>query len=70
MSEDKYDKEAIVAILVRRDGVTPEEARETVNECQEEINAIFEGEGEFSDPDEVVKEYLGLEPDYTFCFLG
>ena len=48
-------------ILMRRDGLTLEEARELINETRE---AMFE-EGS-TDP---IIDILGLEPDYIFDIL-
>lgn len=51
----------IEKILMRRDGMSLKEAKETVQECRE---AIAEGE----DPEEVLND-LGLEIDYIFDLL-
>ena len=48
----------IIEILVKRDGMDYEEARNLINETRDEI---------ISNPDEVdeiMMNYLGLEPDY------
>ena len=51
----------IVRILMARDEMTEEEAKELVVECRERI---FEGE----DPEEVLYD-LELEPDYIFYLI-
>lgn len=51
----------IVKILMRRDDMTEEEARELVEDCRERIN-----DGE--DPEEVLYD-LGLEHDYIFDLI-
>lgn len=51
--------ESIVSILMRRDGMTRAEALEIVGIARERIRA-----GE--DPEEVLAEEFGLEPDYIF----
>ena len=49
----------IVAVLVRRDGISEREATEMVKEAKQRV---LEGE----DPEEVLYEEFGLEPDYVF----
>ena len=44
-------------ILVKRDGLTLEEAREQIDECRE---ALLDGDFE------AIGDYLGLEDDYIF----
>ena len=50
----------VVAILMKRDGITKKQAEEQVLECQ---NALLEGNYE------AIQEYLGLEDDYMFDIL-
>ena len=45
----------VIKILMKRDGLTEEEAREMVEECMEEL---YEG-NEYA-----LEDVLGLEPDY------
>lgn len=55
--------EEIIKILMRRDGMTREEAKELIEEVQEAI---------LDDPDngcEIFESELGLEPDYLINFL-
>jgi hypothetical protein len=59
---DPYSREAVIEILKRRDGMTTDEAEELLEECSDRI---LRGE----DPDEVLREELGLEPDYLFAIL-
>lgn len=44
-------------ILMERDGLTEDEAREAINECRE---ALIDGDFE------AMADYLGLEDDYIF----
>ena len=48
----------VIDILMKRDGIEYEEARSLVKETKDEIisNPI--------DANEIIKDYLGLEPDY------
>lgn len=51
--------ESIASVLMRRDGLTPREAAEIISIARERI---LDGE----DPEEVLAEEFGLEPDYIF----
>ena len=54
--------ESIKQILMRRDGMSADEAEEFIQEARE---AVAEGQ----DPEEVCYEYFGLEPDYIWELL-
>ena len=58
----------IVNILMRRDDLTEEEAIETVKDCLDEVNAAIEM-GDFDEVEDIVADYLGLEPDYIVDLL-
>lgn len=51
----------VVKILVQRDNISVEEAKEQVAECRE---ALLRGEVD------AIQYYLGLEDDYIFDILG
>ena len=56
----------VVKILIERDNMSEEDALALVRETRDEImllENIFEA-------DEVLMEYLGLEPDYMFDVLN
>ena len=56
----------IIEILMNRDGISEEEARALVKETRDEIAMLdnpFEAEN-------IIMEYLGLEPDYMFDVLN
>ena len=55
-------EESIKQILMRRDGMSAEDADELIEEAKE---AVIEGQ----DPEEVCAEYFGLEPDYIWELL-
>ena len=55
--------ETVKQILMRRDGMSAEDAQEMIDEARERIN-----EGE--DPEEILHCDFGLEPDYVFDLLG
>lgn len=56
----------IIQILIERDGMTRMEAVNLINET---ATLIFETINEGSDPEEVLQDMLGLEPDYIDAFL-
>lgn len=58
--EDCYGAAAVLKTLQRRDGMTKEEAQDLLDECRDRVET-----GE--DPEEVLREELGLEPDYIFA---
>jgi hypothetical protein len=52
--------ESIEKVLIRRDGMSPEEARKTVEDLRDEL---FQRLGEGEMPFDLMEE-VGLEPDY------
>ncbi len=57
----------IISILMHRDGLTRQQAQEAFDEAKE---AIFEAIDDDHDPEEVLADLLGLEPDYIFEFFA
>ena len=53
---------SILAVLMRRDGMTRSEAQDMINEARE---LVAEGEN----PEEILRVDFGLEPDYIFDLL-
>lgn len=53
----------IVEILMERDGITEEDARTLIEETRDEIMCNPEN------ADEIIQDYLGLEPDYLDYIL-
>ena len=56
----------IIKILMQRDGISEEEARALVKETRDEIMMLDNP----LEADNVLMEYLGLEPDYLFDILN
>ena len=65
----KSGHDRIVAILMERDELTEEEAREQVEEAVELINEILESGGSYEEAEEILLDDLGLEMDYIFDLL-
>ena len=55
-------KETIKEVLMRRDGMDPQDADELIWDAK---RAVAQGE----DPEEVLADYFGLEPDWVFELL-
>ena len=58
----------IINILMERDGMTYEEAKETYYEVQSELMDAIAGTS-CLDPEDVLLGELGLELDYIFNFI-
>lgn len=58
----------IIGILMNRDGVTYDEAKEMYESCKSELMDAIMGTS-CLDPEDVLMEELGLEMDYIFCFI-
>jgi hypothetical protein len=56
----------IIKILMQRDGISEEEARALIKETRDEIMMLDNP----LEADNVLMEYLGLEPDYLFDILN
>ena len=56
----------VIKILMERDGITEDEARSLINETRDEIMMLDNP----LEADNVLMEYLGLEPDYMFDILN
>jgi len=55
--------ETIKQVLMRRDGMSAEEADELIEEAEEALASYIE-EGDFAAAEDICEEYFGLEPDY------
>jgi len=58
----------VVEILMRRDGITQNEAENLVDECREEMEQAI-AYGRYFEAEDILASYLGLEPDYVFDIL-
>ncbi len=68
MAKKKKRGEAIIELLMRRDGLSREEATEQFESTRQEFSAALAGMN-YRDPEDVLAEDLGLEPDYIFEFI-
>ena len=65
----KTGHDRIIAILMERDELTEEEAREQVEDAVDAINDILENGGSYEEAEDVLLEDLGLEMGYIFDLL-
>lgn len=56
--------ESIKKVLMRRDGMSSEEANSLIKEARDDFQARIEG-GDMCAGEAVCEEYFGLEPDYV-----
>jgi hypothetical protein len=60
--------EEIIYILMNRDGITYDEAKEMYLDAKSELMDVFEGTSVLT-AEEVLMGELGLEEDYIFNFI-
>lgn len=59
----------IINILMRRDGISENEAYNLLDDCMEELqDAIMQGN--YIDAEDIIASYLGLEPDYLEILIN
>ncbi|EFL85802.1 hypothetical protein HMPREF0326_01505 [Desulfovibrio sp. 3_1_syn3] len=56
----------LLTILMRRDGLSREEALETIRDARE---AVMEALENGDDPEEIFADIMGLEPDYIIGII-
>lgn len=62
-------KENIISILMRRDDMTREEAIRIIEETRDEIACAIENGASLDEIEDILADYLMLEPDYLIEFL-
>lgn len=60
--------ETLKQTLMRRDGMTSEEADDAIQEAAVALQQYL-AEGDMCSAEEVCAEYFGLEPDYIFDLM-
>jgi len=58
--------DSLKATIMRRDGLTEEEADAQIKEARDDMNERL-ANGEM--PEDICEEYFGLEPDYIFDLI-
>lgn len=59
----------LVSLIMRRDGISRNEAENIVEDCQREIDDTIFHDGSLDLVEDIIADYLGLEPDYLDLFL-
>ena len=60
---------SIVEILMKRDGISKKEAKETVEYCKQRLFDEAVPFGDYELAQDIIAEELGLEPDYMIELL-
>ncbi len=68
MAKKKKRGEAIIKLLMHRDGLTKAEAKRQYESTRAEFQRALAGTS-YRDPEDVLAEELGIEPDYIFEFI-
>ena len=55
--------ESIKQVLMRRDGLSEDEAQDAVDDARSELRFFIE-QGDLAAAEDVCMDYFGLEPDY------
>ena len=58
----------IINILMRRDGISENEAKNLVEDCMLEIHEAIAA-GRYMEAEDIFMDWLGLEPDYLMEIL-
>lgn len=58
----------IIDLLMKRDGLSYIDAMNAYDDCKAEIDDAINGNSDW-DPEEILAEELGLEPDYLMYFI-
>lgn len=59
----------VAKILVERDDMTEDEAREVIEDCRSECEEAI-ADGDYDLVEDILASDLGLEPDYIFDVMG
>lgn len=59
----------LIQLLMRRDGISKNEAIRCITDCKEEIMDIIQNDGTLSEVEDAIAYHLSLEPDYLDYFL-
>lgn len=62
-------KSELAALISSRDGISPNEAWNLIENCQIEIDYIAAKHGNVLEAEDAIMDWLGLEPDYLDLFL-
>ena len=61
--------ESVRQVLMRRDGLTCDEAQDLITEFEIELEELIELDGSLCEAEDLLADHFGLEPDYLMEFL-
>ena len=62
------NKVELAQLIAHRDGISFNEAIEIVDDCANELESAFSA-GSIIEAENIIQDWLGLEPDYLDIFL-
>ena len=65
-----HNKDRVIKILMSRDNMTLQEAKKLVIECRDALLEANNNPNSDILADEIIMDYLGLEPDYFFDIMS
>lgn len=65
-----HDKDRVIKILMSRDNMTLQEAKQLVIECRDALLGANNNPNSDILADEIIMDHLGLEPDYFFDIMS
>ena len=65
-----HDKDRVIKILMGRDNMTFQEAKQLITECRDALLEANNNPNADILADEIIMDYLGLEPDYFFDIMS
>lgn len=60
--------EELAQMIAKRDMISYGEAMAAINNCKIEMESVFY-RGDLFEVEDILKDYLGLEPDYLMLFI-
>jgi hypothetical protein len=62
--------QSIIDILIRRDGISENEAREICEQCRQDILHAIDKNYGIEEVEDILADWLGLEPDYLIDLMN
>ena len=62
-------KSEIIDILMRRDNIDEDEAQQIVEDVQNRVNEVMFASCDLDEIEEIIRNDLGLEPDFVEAFI-
>ena len=62
--------QSIIDILIRRDGISENEAREICEQCRHDILHAIDKNCGIEDVEDILMDWLSIEPDYLMDLMN